>query len=223
VRPWIARTGPKAQRQTVLVFRLSRAGLIELTFTRVAPDCRVLGTVRVRGRKGLNRVVFRGRIGRRVLPPGTYRITARTLSPRKVRAELTVVIVGRPNPAPDVIAVARKTNVCEPSAQTPEVAAAAPASSGTPPAASPPAKSRVSRVGGVMGEQFTRAADLVREVPPFLFPLLAFAIALLALAAIPRRVAPTLRLQALLAYHREWVVLAGTIILISVAVTYAIW
>ena len=66
VRSWISRSGPKAQRQTTFVFSLSRAGIVELVLTRLAPDCRVVGKFRVVGRAGLNRVRFRGRIGRRL-------------------------------------------------------------------------------------------------------------------------------------------------------------
>jgi hypothetical protein len=224
VRPWISRSGPRAQRQTTLVFRLSRPALIELVFTRIAPDCRVVGKLRVQGRAGLNRVQFRGRIGRRILRPGMYRVTARTLRPRRAApVRVNVIIVGRPNPTPAVIALARATNACAHAAGEPDVTAAAAAPLGTAPPSSPRPKPTVLRVRDVLGTQFTRAADLVREVPPFLFPVLAFAIVLLGLATIPRRVAPTLRLQALLAYHREWIVLAGTITLISVAVTYAVW
>ena len=155
-----------------------------------------------------------------------YRVTARTLRPRRTApVRVHVVIVGRPNPTPAVIALARATNACAPAAtdETEQTEAAAPLSAGAAPPASPRPKSTFTRARDVLGTQFTRAADLVREVPPFLFPVLAFAILLLGLATVPRRIAPTLRLQALLAYHREWVVLAGTITLISVAVTYAVW
>jgi hypothetical protein len=43
-----------------------------------APSCRVIGRFSVRGHRGRNLVRFKGRIGRRELPNGTYRITAKT-------------------------------------------------------------------------------------------------------------------------------------------------
>jgi hypothetical protein len=136
-----------------------------------------------------------------------------------------VVIVGRANPLPGEIAIARATNACVAAGNESEVSstAAAGASAGTAPPARPRSKSTFRRARDVLAVQFTKAADFVREVPPFLFVVLGLAIVLLGLATIPRRVAPTMRLQALLAYHRELVVLAGTITLISVAVTYAVW
>jgi hypothetical protein len=193
-----------------------------LVFTRIAPDCRVVGKLRVRGHAGLNRLRFRGRIGRRVLPPGTYRVTARTRSQAPVRVD--VVIVGHANPSPAEIAVARATNACAPPDSRSETAAAGVSSTGvTPPSSSKSKKSAFTRARGTLGVQFTRAAEVVREVPPFLFVILGVAIVLLGLATIPRQMAPTLRLQALLAYNRHLVALAGTITLIGVAITWAVW
>ena len=75
----------------------------------------------------------------------------------------------------------------------------------------------------MLGVQFTRAVDVVQGVPTFLFFVLGLAIALLGLAALPGRVAPSLRLHKVLAYHREKVALAGTVTLIAAAITYVIW
>ncbi len=71
--------------------------------------------------------------------------------------------------------------------------------------------------------QFTKAVDVVQGVPTFLFFVLGLAIALLGLAALPGRLAPTLRLHKFLAYHREMVALAGTVTLIAAAITYVVW
>ena len=85
-----------------------------------------------------------------------------------------------------------------------------------------PAETAFDAVGGVLAEQFKRPIDVIKAVPPFLLVLLAFAIALLALAATPRQASPSARLQALLAYRRGLIALAGATILIGVAITYAV-
>lgn len=224
VRSWISRSGPRAQRQTTFVFRLSRAAIVELILTRLAPDCRVVGKFRVAGRAGLNRVRFRGRIGRRVLRAGTYRVTARTLRPRGATPlRVHLVIVGRPNPLPAELAAARAANACV-AVDKRESAAEA---GGNGPTANTPtgrdSESTFTRVSGVLGTQFTKAVEVVQGVPTFLFFVLGLAIALLGLAALPGRAAPNLRLQKLLAYHRDLVALAGTVTLIGAAITYVVW
>ena len=182
----------------------------------------MVGKFRVVGRAGLNRVRFRGRIGRRVLRAGTYRVTARTLRPRgatPVRVHL--VIVGKPNPLPGELAAARAANACAPvdkreSATLGGAVAPAPPSGGQ-------SESTFKRVSGVLGVQFTKAVEAVQGVPPYLFFVLGLAIALLALAALPGRAAPTLRIHKFLAYHRELVALAGTVTLIAAAISYVVW
>ena len=225
VRAWISRSGPRAQRQTTFVFRLSRPATVELVVTRLAPDCRVVGKFRVAGGAGLNRVQFRGRIGRRVLRAGTYRVSARTLRPggaTPVRVQL--VIVGQPNPLPGELAAARAANACASVDTRGGLSAEA---EGTGPTANTPtdgdSESTLTRLSDVLGVQFTRAVDVVQGVPTFLFFVLGLAIALLGLAALPGRAAPTLWLHKVLAYHREKVALAGTVILIAAAITYVIW
>lgn len=225
VRAWISRSGTRAQRQTTFVFRLSHPATVELVLTRLAPDCRVVGKFRVAGRAGLNRMRFRGRIGRRVLRAGTYRVTARTLRPRgatPVRVHL--VIVGRPNPLRGELATARAANACVAVDRRGWSSAEA---GGTGPSANTPtggdSESTFTRVSDVLGVQFAKAVDVVRGVPTFLFFVLGLAIALLGLAALPGRAAPSLRLHKLLAYHREKVALAGTVTLIAAAITYVIW
>jgi hypothetical protein len=208
-----------------LLFRLSRPALVELLFTRIAPDCRFVGRLRVAGRAGLNRVRFRGRIGRRVLPAGTYRVTARTLRPRgSTNMQTRLVIVGRPNPASGELAAARAANACAAGARDDEsVTGVAAPTTGAADRGAPESESIFDRAVGVLGAQFTRAVELVQAVPPFLFVILALAIALLTLAATPLRATPSLRLRKLLAYHRELVALAGTIAVIGVTITYVIW
>jgi hypothetical protein len=64
--------GPKAQRGTVLRFRLRRPGTVELV---VRSGCEVVGQRRVRGKGGVNRVPFLGRVHGHQLPPGRYTIS----------------------------------------------------------------------------------------------------------------------------------------------------
>jgi hypothetical protein len=227
-RAWISRLGPRVQRRTTFFFRLSHPTLVEFVLVRVAPDCRVVGRFRVNGRAGLNRVQFRGRIDRHVLRPGTYRVTARTLPPHGVKplGVRLLVIVGRPNPLPSEIAAARASNVCATAGEATEYSAAAYGAASSKPPQGPRASGRepsFARIGGVLAEQFKKSIDAVKAVPPFLFAVLAFAIALLALAATPRRTSPSARLEVLLAYRRGLIALAGTTIFLGVAITYAVW
>ena len=82
VRPIPARfanRGPN-RRSTVIVFWLREPGRVVFTVLSGAPSCRVLGTFAYRGRSGVNRVRYRGRVDGRALPPGRY-----TLVPRVYR------------------------------------------------------------------------------------------------------------------------------------------
>ena len=64
--------------------------------------------------------------------------------------------------------------------------------------------------------------DAVKSIPNLLFVLLGLAIALLAVAALPLRAAPTRRAAMALARHRGAVALAGTAVLaVAVAMTVA--
>ena len=65
--------GPAKQRGTVIRFRLRKGARVELVVR--AEDCAVVGRKRIRGRQGLNKVRFDGRVRGRPLRPGTYTIT----------------------------------------------------------------------------------------------------------------------------------------------------
>ena len=69
--------GRRGGRST-LRFTLDRAARVTVAY-RTAPArrrrARLLGSVTLAGRKGVNRVVLTGRVGRRVLSPGRYRLT----------------------------------------------------------------------------------------------------------------------------------------------------
>ncbi len=78
---------------TTLVFKLSRPATLRFTIVRVYPSCERVGSFAVRGRAGVNRIPFRGRVRGRPLPDGTYRLRVRPKGARADVAVVTVVIV----------------------------------------------------------------------------------------------------------------------------------
>jgi hypothetical protein len=200
----------------VLVFVLKKAATVEFIVVQLAPNCRAIGRFRVAGRPGVNRVRFRGRVGRHVLGPGTYRIKARTLPRGRALVDAKLVVVARFDRAG--IASARSLNACS------REHGAAASSPGRPGSAIPPdARSKAeeranhSRDHGVLGNRFTRnAADAVKGVPLWVYVLLGLAIALLAVAALPLRAAPSHEAALVLEQHRGMVGLAGGAVLLAV-------
>ena len=206
-----------------------KPALVEFVVIQVAPDCRQVGRFRVAGRPGLNRVRFRGRIGRRLLGPGSYRITARALPSRRTLIDTRFVIVTRANKKD--IAIARVADVCS-THRTDGASSSGPAagsgvggseSSGTA-ASKPSTGGSGARTPdkGVLGVRFTKAVDAVKAIPPWLFALLGLAIALLAVAALPLRATPNGRTAAVLAHRRRLIALAGAAALVAVTVSYAL-
>ena len=168
--------------------------------------------------------------------PGTYLIQARTLPGRGKTVAETKLVIFKGRPLPEEVAAARASNTCG----TSDVGAPS-SSGGAGPVgnADKRGKLQVLRRGegsgpiridrskgktpaGVLGVQFTRAADAVKEVPAILFVLLGIAIGLLAAAAMPLRLVPSARMAAVLAYRRTFVAMAGAVTLASVAVVYAL-
>jgi len=92
-------TGIRARRLRVagrnraarITFTLSRPGRVLFVVRGPAPSCQVAGRFTVRGERGVNHVRFTGRVGRRELPFGTYRVTARTRRGRPSRPVLVAV------------------------------------------------------------------------------------------------------------------------------------
>jgi hypothetical protein len=66
------------RRATRITFTLTAPARVVFVVRGPAPSCDVVGRFAIRGDRGVNNVRFTGRIGRRTLPRGTYRITART-------------------------------------------------------------------------------------------------------------------------------------------------
>lgn len=72
------RTMRDGRRATRITFTLTAPGRVVFVVRGPAPSCRVAATFSVRAERGVNHVRFTGKLGRRTLPSGTYRITART-------------------------------------------------------------------------------------------------------------------------------------------------
>jgi hypothetical protein len=226
-RDWISRDGPQGRRKTTIVFTLRKPSIVLFVVRELAPACRRAGSFRVLGRRGVNRIRFRGRIGRRLLPPGTYRIDARTLPGRRTVARARFVIVG--HPSRDEIARARRADVCGSGAgrlseEAGSVAGSnGQASAGTS-ARSGPAGRPADKDGdhGVLGTRFTRFAGL-KDVPGWIFAFLAgVAVALLGIAALPQRAAPSRRLALALEDRRAEIAFTGVALLAGVMFAYVL-
>lgn len=88
------RIGPGTKRRaTRITFRLSAATRVVFFVRGPAPSCEVVGRFTVRGHRGENRIRFTGRVGRTMLGPGTYRVTARPAG-RPREAHRVVLIIG---------------------------------------------------------------------------------------------------------------------------------
>jgi hypothetical protein len=207
----------------MLMFVLKKPALVEFTVFQIAPDCRRIGRFRVAGRSGVNRVRFRGRVGHRVLGPGTYRVRARTLPRGRAVVDAKLVVVVRPER--QVIASARGADAC-----TSNQVGHSTSSRGTPGAAkASPARAeeqhaRPSRAHGILGAKFAKYAvgGVVKRIPPLLFVLFGLAIGLLAVAALPLRATPTQHAAVTLAHHRGAVSLAGAALLVAIGVAYVL-
>jgi hypothetical protein len=203
----------------MLVFTLGRSTLVEFAVSEVSPDCRRVGRFRVRGHRGLNRIPLRSRVGRYSLSPGTYRFVARTLPGGRKVTDTRLVVVQRLNRRE--ILSARTADACRPAtqlvagpAQAMTTAAGGHSLPARPEHASGPARHR-----GVLGARFARGAVTAAQDSPLpLYALLAVAIALLAVAAVPRRHMPA----RVLARHREVVAFVGAALLVAVTITYAL-
>jgi hypothetical protein len=214
-RDWISYGGPQGQRRTTLFFVLRRAAAVELVLRQVAPDCRRVGRLRVRGHRGVNRLRLRTRIGRHLLTPGTYRVVARTIPAGRTVGRARFVVVDRASRSE--IRTARRANSC---AQASRVGALDPA---RPPAGalSAPAEPKSARDPahhrGVLGARFAKGAfSAAEDIPLWVYVLFALSIALLAAAAsLPKNETVGLSASLLLG-------LVGATILLGLTIAYAL-
>lgn len=87
-----------------LTFSLPRADRVFLIVRGPAPDCEIAGYIPVRGRKGINKVTFAGRVLGRLLEPGIYLIsvsTSRRLAPAAATEPVRVISPRRSVPLAD--------------------------------------------------------------------------------------------------------------------------
>jgi hypothetical protein len=77
---------------TTLVFTLRKGTVVRFTVVRVYPSCERVGSFSVRAHAGVNRVRFRGRLGRRPLAEGTYRLVAQARGRERTAATVTIVV-----------------------------------------------------------------------------------------------------------------------------------
>jgi hypothetical protein len=154
---------------TVVIFTLHRSMLLRVTVVRVFPTCEVLGTFRVRGRSGVNRMPFRGRLHGRPLASGTYRLV---IGARSRPSAETTVVVARGKISAGKLHKARRANACVPvlpigfnsAAPTLPVSGAAGGGSGTDGIAT----AIVGAAKGVVkeGKALARGAKELLEDPP---------------------------------------------------------
>lgn len=97
----------------MIVFRLSRPTMLRVTVVRVYPTCERIGTFTVRGRAGVNRIRFRGRLGRRTLPAGGYRLIVRARGAERDAAAVPIVVARGPVSAATVRRL-RRAMACSP-------------------------------------------------------------------------------------------------------------
>jgi hypothetical protein len=107
---------------TTLVFSLRKGTVVRFTVVRVYPSCERVGSFSVRAQAGVNRVRFRGRLGRRPLAEGTYRLVAQARGSETAAATVTIV-VARGDTSSGELRRARGANACS-AAEAHEIEAA---------------------------------------------------------------------------------------------------
>jgi len=186
-----------------------------------------MGRFSVAGHAGVNRVRFGGRMHGRQLAPGTYRVSARTVSGRVV----TLVVVSGSAPSREELSSLRAANVCEGTAPDGSFSGTAATSAGggpTEPLSPSASPTQVNGAGpgllhppsldsGVLGSSVQQTA---KALQPLLVALLAVAIALLGLASLPRVAVPEPRFNDLLARHRAEIATLGAASLVAVALAF---
>jgi len=212
-RDWIARRGTRGQRRTTFVFVLRKPATVELVFLQMAPDCRRVGRLRVRGHRGVNRLRLRTRIGRHRLAPGTYSVVARALPAGRAVGRARFVVVDHAGGRE--LRAAREANACG--------ATASLTNPGRPPSGARPASpgprkaARPTHRRGTLGARFGRGAfSTADEIPVRAYTLLALAIALLVAAVLMAKAAPVRLSAAIL------LALVGSAIILGLTITYAL-
>jgi hypothetical protein len=95
------------RRAAHIVFRLNAPARVVFFVRGPAPSCHIVGRFTVRAHRGTNRVRFTGRVGRKTLKPGTYRVKARPATRPRHARRVTVIVGSGPREALDCSASAR--------------------------------------------------------------------------------------------------------------------
>ena len=229
-----------ARRNVTISFRLPARGRVRFVVTELSPVCRRIGSFAVAGRPGINRVRFRGRVGKRRLEPGTYRLDARrgALALFGVRVVVARNRVIRPaglartslgdacgTSTAFTAAAAREAARSELAAlASPQPAPLGAAGSPASPFQPAPAKSEPNHAGQALGAQFTHTdAGGWSLATTLVLVAVAVAIALLTTAAVPNTIIPDPRVELFLVRRRTEIALAGVSILFLAVVAYLVW
>lgn len=231
-RPTFVPTTGHATRSVAVSFRLAGSGPVRFVVTKVGAACRPVGSFTVRGRAGANRVPLRARVGRHLLPRGTYRILA-TRGDEWLFAVRIVVARGRivesevvPVTSAACTGATRSAGELLTRSGVPFAAFAplgrAPTSAKAGPAATP---QDASPQHEALGAQFARSAagggiDLPRAL---LLAAMGLALLLLAAATLPDQFVPLTALGIVLLRRRAELALAGTSTLVVAAVAYLVY
>lgn len=179
----------------------------------------------MKGHAGVNRVGFQGRIGRRVLRPGTYVVIARTLSTKHGTTVFAtrLVIFGMRRPSRAQVAAARAADVCP---RSPTGIFDGGIGNGSTGSASGqagrsgnPDTSASASPFGVLGERFTAPVDAVKHIPLLFWVLLGLGGAILATVTALPRVVPHWRLAGEIVAYR-WSTIAAAFALFGFAAAY---
>jgi hypothetical protein len=212
-------------------------GRVIFTVQQVSPACRTVGRFVVHARKGVNRVRFTGRVGRRSLVPGTYVLEARTASGRVVQ-RVTLVVVNGLAPSRGELEALRTANVCPATTGfdttspfttgpffTGAFGSGGPAGpdgasrSATPDTQSSGLGAGSSSTGRVLASAVERTA---RAIQPVLVALLGVAILLLGLASLPQAAISEARFSYVLARHRAELAALGAGAFAAVVIAFLI-
>jgi hypothetical protein len=202
----------------VFVFRLAEPGRVRVTFREV--HCGGTALLRLRGHRGLNRVRFTGTIGRHHLAPGTYRIRVRSHGRTLLRKTLVVgdgVASCTVELELDAVSFPGATlftgTPSSPGAHSDADAARA---------AGPAALTARPHHEGVLGATAARVLPHSRAARVTLLAVLALAVLLLGLGALPERMVPHPAAAALLARERHVFAASGLAVLTGFMVVYLI-
>jgi hypothetical protein len=205
-------------RSTVFVFHLAEPARVRVTFREVR--CGGIASLTLHGHRGLNRVRFTGRIGRHRLATGTYRIRVRSHGRTLLRRTLVVgdgVASCTVERELDAVAFPGATlftgTFSSPGAHSDTDAARA---------AAPAAVTARPHHGGVLGATAARVLPRSRAARVVLLAVLALAVLLLGLGALPERMVPHPAAAVFLARERFLFAVGGLAVLTGAMVVYLI-